>query len=129
MARRGSLVVRGVDEVSAGFVVCVEKLEAALLVHRTPPKLVPLVADVRGAELDGRDMESRVGCKLAVTAEFGARQGRRLENGSHWMSCERFFCKSVKSSENQIVGASRFLDAHFILFRGWRQSAARVDGQ
>ena len=84
-ASRCILVISGVDEVSTGLVEGVQQLEAALLVHSSHAHLalVPLVADVHGTELDGRDMNTRVGSQLAVVAKLSLGLGRGFHEGGH----------------------------------------------
>ena len=48
-----ALAIRSVNDVPASLKVRVEKLEAALLVHRSEPTLLPLVTNAHCAELNG----------------------------------------------------------------------------
>lgn len=48
-----SLVASRVNEVSAGFIECIEQLEGGLLGHAPIAILLPLVSDAHGTELKG----------------------------------------------------------------------------
>lgn len=69
--REHPLVVGGIYKITAGLVKGIEQLEAAFLVHRTQAELRPLVANAGRTELDGRDMDTSGGRKLAVDTELG----------------------------------------------------------
>lgn len=69
------VVVGGVDEVAAGFVVGVKELEALLLVHGTHAEGFPAVTDAHSTELDGGDLDTGLGGEGAVLAKFGRGRG------------------------------------------------------
>ena len=83
------VVVRGVDEVSAGFIERVKELEARLLVHRSHARaLRPLVSNAHRPEADGRDVDAGCRREQTVATELGLRLGR-------W--CPKFGGRHVRS--------------------------------
>lgn len=72
-----SLVTSRVDEVSTSGIERVEKLEAALFVHRAEPVLIPLVTDTHGTETNGRHVDTSVRSELTMAAKPGGWFGSR----------------------------------------------------
>ena len=48
------LVIRSVDKVPTGLIICVQELEGSLLVHGTHAKLVPSVSNAASPKLQWR---------------------------------------------------------------------------
>lgn len=67
-----SLCIGGVDKITTSFIVCIEQLEAAFLVHGAHAVLRPLIADTHASQREGRDMNSSQGRETTVTSELGA---------------------------------------------------------
>lgn len=75
------VVVRRVDEVTAGLVERIEQLQRALLVHLSETKLVPLVSDAHASKAQRRHMDTSKRGELAGAAELGLGLRGRLHLG------------------------------------------------
>lgn len=102
--RVGVLVIGGIDKVPAVIIIRVQKLETGGLVHRSHSSVCPLVTDAHGTELEGRNMDTRVGREATETSELGGRLwGGRKER--HFGCCSLVLKggKKERNDENFVV--------------------------
>ena len=96
------LVIRGVDKVSAGLIICVQELEGSLLVHGTHAKLVPSVTNATSSKLQWRYSYARKRAEHSVTTK-GCRWLRRWRPKRHCLSMELRYgfcvCREVSDLE------------------------------